>query len=473
MALFSSLSKSRALPILAFAGVMLSALTAQAASIKNVRIWPAPDHTRLVFDLDKPTEHKVFSLSNPNRLVIDLDGMKSEYDIDTLPVKDTPISNIRTAVKNGQDLRVVLDLKRAVQPRSFLLKPNKQYGDRLVIDLVYQGAEAEAQKTAPKVVAKTETQSNSRTNSPKATPSTSTTGEKRDIIIAIDAGHGGEDPGAIGPNRVREKTVVLAIAKKVEQLLRNERGFKPVLIRTGDYYIGLRDRTERARKYRADLLISIHADAYRDHRPMGSSVFALSQRGATSETARWLADSENSADLIGGVDGALSLDDKDRVLAEVLLDLTMTATLSDSLKVGQSVLGSIGNVNKLHKKEVEQAAFMVLKSPDIPSILIETGFISNPQEAKNLQNTAYQRKMAHSIVQGIQAHFKKNPPPDSLLAYEKKRKEAENNAYVVSRGDTLSAIAYRQKVSVDKIRKANNLRSDTLFVGQRLHIPRS
>ncbi|MFG1489882.1 N-acetylmuramoyl-L-alanine amidase, partial [Oceanospirillum sp. HFRX-1_2] len=351
-----------------------------AAKIENVRIWPAPDHTRIVFDLDKPAGHKVFSLTGPDRLVIDLDNVSTKADIESLSLKDTPIGKIRTAVKNGSDMRVVLDLNSKVQPRSFLLKPNKQYGDRLVIDLVYK------EKTSkPKVVTQ-----------PAANPAGA-----RDIIIAIDAGHGGEDPGAIGPGRVREKTVVLAIAKKVQSLLQKESGFAPAMIRTGDYYVGLRARTERARKYRSDLLVSIHADAFKDHRPRGSSVFALSQRGATSETARWLADSENSADLIGGVEGSLKLDDKDRVLAEVLLDLTMTATLSDSLKVGQSVLRSMGTVNKLHKRDVEQAAFLVLKSPDIPSILIETGFISNPREAKNLQSSSYQWKMARSIVKGI------------------------------------------------------------------------
>lgn len=428
----------------------LIAPQALAAKVENVRIWPAPDHTRIVFDLDRAADHKVFSLAGPDRLVIDLVNASSKADVENLVLKDTPIRSIRTAVKNGSDLRVVLDLKSKVQPRSFLLKPNKQYGDRLVVDLVYK------EKTSkPKVVTK---------------PVTNPTGA-RDIVIAIDAGHGGEDPGAIGPGRVREKTVVLAIAKKVQSLLEKERGFTPAMIRTGDYYVGLRTRTERARKFRSDLLVSIHADAFKDHRPRGSSVFALSQRGATSETARWLADSENSADLIGGVEGSLKLDDKDKVLAEVLLDLTMTATLSDSLKVGQSVLRSMGTVNKLHKSDVEQAGFVVLKSPDIPSILVETGFISNPREAKNLQSSSYQWKMARSIVKGIKDHFSKNPPPGSLLALDKSKHEARH--YVVARGDTLSGIATRNKVSVGSLRKANKLRSDTLYVGQRLQIPRS
>jgi len=407
---------------------LMTAALAHAAKIENVRIWPAPDHTRIVFDLDQPVGHKVFSLSGPDRLVVDLDNVSSKANIETLSLKDTPIGKIRTAVKNRTGMRVVLDLNSKVQPRSFLLKPNKQYGDRLVIDLVHR-----------KKVKRTKVVRELAEN-----PSGG-----RDIIIAIDAGHGGEDPGAIGPGRVREKTVVLAISKKVESLLKKERGYTPAMIRTGDYYVGLRARTERARKFRSDLLVSIHADAFKDHRPRGSSVFALSQRGATSETARWLADSENSADLIGGVEGSLKLDDKDRVLAEVLLDLTMTATLSDSL---------------------EQAGFVVLKSPDIPSILIETGFISNPSEAKKLQSSSYQWKMARSIVKGVKEHFSKNPPPGTLLAYEKSKRD---RLYVVSRGDTLSGIASRNKISVGSLRKANKLSSDTLYVGQRLQIPRS
>ena len=423
---------------------------AAASTVKSVRIWPAPDHTRIVFDLDKPVGHKVFSLEGPDRLVIDLDQTNSKTDITALPLKNTPISKIRTAVRNGSDMRVVLDLKEKIRPRSLVLKPNKQYGDRLVIDLIYKN-KAKLPKVVRQQAAKPE--------------------GARDIIIAVDAGHGGDDPGAIGPGGVQEKAIVLAIARKVETLLKKERGLNPVMIRTNDYYVELDERASRARRYRADLFVSIHADAFPDHRPRGSSVFALSQRGATSETAKWLAESENRSDLIGGADGELKLDDKDRVLAEVLLDLTMTATLSDSLKVGQSVLRSIGGINKLHKRDVEQAYFKVLKSPDVPSILIETGFISNPREAKNLQSSSFQWKMARSIVTGIKKHFEANPLPGTLLAYDKQKRDARQ--YVVARGDTLSGIAMRNKVSVGSLKKANKLRSDTVYVGQRLQIPRS
>lgn len=458
-----------------FAFLLLSLLSVSvwAVDIEKVRIWPAPDHTRLVFDLDKPIRHNIFTLKNPDRLVLDLDNVVDKASVRKLPVKDTPIRRIRTAMKKGSDMRIVFDLNRKVQPRSFLLKPNKQYGHRLVVDLIYKDKKGGVK--TPVVSGK----------SPAAKPDTavapapvkrpgvvkSNPKGKRNIVIAIDAGHGGEDPGAIGPGRVREKDVVLAIARKISDMLKKERGFTPALIRTGDYYVGLRARSERARKFRSDLLISIHADAFKDSRPRGSSVFALSQRGATSETARWLANSENSADLIGGVNGALTLDDKDKVLAEVLLDLSMQATLSDSLKVGQKVLKSIGKINKLHKRDVEQAGFLVLKSPDIPSILIETGFISNPKEAKRLQNKAYQTKMARQIVNGIRTYYHNHPPAGTLLAWEKEQNA--QRSYVVARGDTLSEIAQRNKVSVDSLRKANNLRSDTVRIGQRLRIPRS
>lgn len=461
----------------------LLASEAHAVDIEKVRIWPAPDHTRLVFDLDKPIRHNIFTLDKPDRLVIDLDNVVDKASVRKLSVKDTPIRRIRTGIKKGSDMRIVFDLNRKVQPRSFLLKPNKQYGHRLVVDLIYKDKKTSGKSSAsatPSV--KTAPSVNTGSNSQPSTASASNQDKrpgviksnpkgKRSIIIAVDAGHGGEDPGAIGPGGVREKTVVLAIAKKIQALLNKERGFKPVMIRTGDYYVGLRARSERARKYRADLLISIHADAFKDSRPRGSSVFALSQRGATSETARWLANSENSADLIGGVNGALTLDDKDKVLAGVLLDLSMQATLSDSLKVGQKVLRAMGKINKLHKRDVEQAGFMVLKSPDIPSILIETGFISNPREAKNLQSPAYQSKMARQIAQGIKEYFRNNPPAGTLLAWEKEQNGQKS--YVVARGDTLSEIAQRNKISVNSLRKANNLRSDKVFVGQRLRIPRS
>ncbi len=334
------------------------------ADVQGLRLWHAPESSRLVFDLDRRAEHRIFPLSSPNRLVIDIDNSKLLTELKDLPTQTGPIKSVRWGTRGKTGLRIVLDLREAVEPKSFPLAPNKQYNHRLVVDLYPKN-----KTLKPAVVSK-----------PVIDDKKSTKGN-RNIIIAIDAGHGGEDPGAIGHGGIYEKKVVMSIAKKLAAYLKKEKGFQAKLIRTGDYYIGLRERTKRARKSNADLFISIHADAFSSPKAKGSSVFALSQRGASSEAARWLADKENSSDLIGGV-GALSLDDKEDVLAGVLLDLSMTASLGMSLELGQSVLNSMGGVSKLHKRKVEQAAFAVLKSPDIPSVLIETGFLSNPSEAR-------------------------------------------------------------------------------------------
>jgi N-acetylmuramoyl-L-alanine amidase len=291
----------------------------------------------------------------------------------------------------------------------------------------------------------------------------------RKIVIAIDAGHGGEDPGASGPNRLREKRVVLQIAQKIEKLFDQNPYFEGVLVRTGDYYVGLRKRTRIAREKKADFFISIHADGFDDPRAYGASVYALSTKGATSEAARYLASSANRADLIGGA-SALSLDDKDDVLAGVLLDLSMNETLRSSLDAGRYVLRNMGTVARLHKKKVEQAGFLVLKSPDIPSLLIETGFISNPKEAKQLSSAIYQQKMAQAVYDGLFSFYMERPPVGTLLA--KSSKELIKT-YVIARGDTLSEIAQRHKTSVSKILRYNNLSSSSIRVGQKISIPPS
>ncbi|HSC85464.1 MAG TPA: N-acetylmuramoyl-L-alanine amidase, partial [Pseudomonas sp.] len=371
-------------------GIVLAALAADvlaATEVRSVRLWRAPDNTRLVFDLSGPVQHSVFTLSAPNRIVIDVNGAQLSAPLDKLSLSNTPITGIRSAQRTPTDLRLVIDLSAAVTPKSFTLAPNQQYGNRLVVDLFDQGA-ADADDTAPSVPAVATLpatlprQPATQPTVPSQVPSQPSKlppvpGGKRDIVVAIDAGHGGEDPGALGPNRsVLEKNVTLAIAKELQRQISAQKGFRGELVRTGDYFIPLRKRTEIARKKGADLFVSIHADAAPSRSAFGASVFALSERGATSETARWLADSENQSDLIGGA-GNVSLDDKDRMLAGVLLDLSMTASLSSSLNVGQKVLSHVGGVTPLHKRRVEQAGFMVLKSPDIPSILVETGFISN------------------------------------------------------------------------------------------------
>jgi len=422
----------------------VSAVT-QAGDVKKVRMWLAPDHARLVFDLSGPSAHKVFTLSNPHRIVLDVENAKLTADLTKLGLDKSPVQRIRSG-KNGKTLRLVLDLKRAVRPKSFELKPNQKYGHRLVLDLYEKDSLVKAKKTAkPKAVA------------------------GRDIVIAIDAGHGGDDPGAIGSGRVREKDVVLAIAKELKRRLDQTPGYKGKLTRTGDYYISLRGRTKAARKHNADLFVSIHADAFKDHRARGASVWVLSSRGASSEMGRWLARKENSADLIGGV-GSVSLDDKDNVLASVLLDMSMTASREDSRSIAKGIHGNIKRFARMHKSHVEQAGFVVLKSPDIPSILVETGFISNPGEAAKLKTRSYQKKMADAVYKGITQHFERKPP---ALTYVAQRKAKDNRSYKVVRGDTLSVIASKNGVSLASLRKVNSLKSDRIKIGQVLRIPAS
>jgi len=447
---------------------------AKQAKVTNARLWDAPDYTRLVFELSQPIEHKVLMLSKPDRLVLDIKNASKHLRFDDLNLSNTPIKGVRSAHRNKKDLRIVLDLKEKANPKSFLLKPNKQYGDRLVIDLY---TSTKKQKSA------------TRAHAPSLQVASA---RKRDIIVVIDPGHGGEDPGAIGPNKIKEKDIVLAIAKELKRQINGQKGYKAYLTRERDYYVGLRKRTLLARKFNTDLLVSIHADAFIKAQAHGASVFALSNRGATSETARWLAKKENSADLIGGV-GSVSLEDKDDVLASVLLDLSSTASLKASLSVGGAVLKSMGKVARLHKSSVQQAGFVVLKSPDIPSILVETGFISNPKESRRLKTSKYQRQMASAINKGIVRYFEETPPPGTLLAWQKqsignpkvsplkevialrsvKSKSKAVKKYVVKKGDTLSHIAMRNDVSLKKLRQLNRLRSDQVWVGQRLQVPSS
>ncbi|WP_069384210.1 N-acetylmuramoyl-L-alanine amidase [Halomonas caseinilytica] len=466
--------------------VLLVPLCAEAASVDNLRLWAAPDHSRLVFDLSSPATAEVFTLKDPRRLVIDLQDSEFNADADRLDLSGSAIREVRTGVRNGDDLRVVLELSRAVEPRHFTLEPNEQYGHRLVVDLEYPGESAVEDPIDP-IEAKIREQeiaadrAQAEAVAEGRDPDTVTPAAKqaqphpkRNIIIAVDAGHGGEDPGATGPAGTREKDVVLEMAKRLSRLINATEGFKAVMIRDGDYYVGLRQRTRIAREQKADFFVSLHADAFNSPRPHGSSVFALSQSGATSETAKWLAASENRSDLIGGVDGNLSLDDKDEVLRGVLLDLTMTATLNDSLTIGGRVLDRMGRINDLHKPRVEQAGFVVLKSPDIPSLLVETGFISNPQEERRLRDGSYQQRMMQAVFGGIRAHFERNPPPASLLAWQRDQgRGGAGDEYRIQPGDTLSEIAARHNVPVGQLRQANELNGDVIRVGQVLRIPSS
>jgi len=452
--------------------VLWAALAAEvlaASDVRGVRLWRAPDNTRLVFDLSGPVQHSVFTLAAPDRIVIDVSGAKLSTNLEQLSLANTPITGVRSAQRSADDLRVVIDLSAPVTPKSFSLAPNQQYGHRLVVDLFDQGSAPPAQTpsvaaTAPPVPV-TPTQP-----PPKLTP---VPNGKRDIVIAIDAGHGGEDPGALSPVKGQyEKNVTLAISKELQRQINAEKGFRAELVRTGDYFIPLRKRTEIARKKGADLFVSIHADAAPRSSAFGASVYALSERGATSETARWLADAENQSDLIGGA-GNVSLDDKDKMLAGVLLDLSMTASLSSSLNVGQKVLSNMGSITPLHKRRVEQAGFMVLKSPDIPSILVETGFISNPNEAKKLHTASHQQALARSITSGVRQFFHENPPPGTYVAWlrDEGKIAAGPREHVVARGESLALIAQRYQISLASLRSANKLNGDVIKVGQTLQIP--
>ncbi|MGC5699860.1 N-acetylmuramoyl-L-alanine amidase [Pseudomonas sp. NFXW11] len=453
-------------------GLLLTALAVDAVAatqVRSVRLWRAPDNTRLVFDLSGPVQHSVFTLTAPDRLVIDINGATLGGQLN-VATANTPITAMRSAQRTPTDLRVVIDLKKAVTPKSFTLAPNAQYGNRLVVDLFDNPADAAPPVAPPPTVATVPavpvTPAEPAIKLPPAPAG------KRDIIVVIDAGHGGEDPGASGSRGQHEKDVVLAIARELQRQVNGLKGFRAELTRTGDYFIPLRGRTEIARKKGADLFVSIHADAAPSAAAFGASVFALSERGATSETARWLADSENRSDLIGGA-GNVSLDDKDRMLAGVLLDLSMTASLTSSLNVGQKVLNNIGRVTPLHKQRVEQAGFMVLKSPDIPSILVETGFISNSNEASKLATASHQQALARSISSGVRQFFQQNPPPGTYIAWLRDSGKIAQGPrdHRVSPGESLAMIAVRYQVSAATLRSANNLKSDELKVGQVLTIP--
>jgi N-acetylmuramoyl-L-alanine amidase len=395
--------------------------------VTSTRVWPAPDYTRVTIESQQPVKHALLSLDNPDRLVLDLEDVALSAVLNELAGKinsdDPYIKGVRVGRFKPGVVRLVFDLKTRVKPEVFALKPVGEYGHRLVLD-VYPleppdpllaflknrdtpaaGTPATspvpapaAETAAPPVIAKSEAPA-----TPKPAPRTA---RERLITIAIDAGHGGEDPGARGRSGTLEKHVTLAIAQKLKDRIDNEPNMRAVLTRDGDFFIPLHVRVEKARRVRADLFVSIHADAFIKPSANGSSVFALSERGATSAAARWLAKQENDADLIGGV----NLGVKDPYLKQTLLDLSQTASINDSLKLGKAVLQEMGGINRLHKNHVEQAGFAVLKAPDIPSILIETAFISNPDEEKKLKNPAYQNKMADAIFTGIKRYFSKNPP---------------------------------------------------------------
>ena len=391
---------------------------APASRIASARLWPAQEYTRVIFEARAPIEHQLVVLHDPDRLVLDMARVEASPELAALPSRVQPsdpyVAAIRIGNPSGGFLRVVLDLKSAVRPQVFSLPPVAEYGYRLVVDLYpvvpvdplmaflarEQHGDAGA---APKPASP---QLPGHAGAQRHAPSGAARHGDRRITIAIDPGHGGEDPGAIGRRGTYEKNVALAISRRLKHVLDPDSRLRVVLTRNADYFVPLAERVHKARRARADLLVSIHADAFSVPTARGSSVFALSEHGATSAAARWMAQRENASDLIGGVD----LDVKDPVLARTLLDLSQTAQITDSLKVGRDVLEELGTHNALHKSVVEQAGFAVLKAPDIPSILVETAFISNPDEELKLRDPRQQQRFAESIAEGIQGYFSKSPP---------------------------------------------------------------
>ncbi len=405
-----------------------SPLVFAGTEIVSARLWPAQEYTRLTLESQSPITHNVFTIGGPDRLVLDLEDTDSNAAVESLPSKISPddpyVSGIRIGRFKPGTVRLVLDLKTQVKPQTFMLQPIGEYGYRLVLD-IYPAepvdpitALLENSKPAtmpapppagpPAATDKSATVPNTTPADPKAPkkPAPAQPEVMRLVTVAIDAGHGGEDPGAKGRSGTYEKHVTLAMARKLKALVDSEPNMRGILIRDGDYYVPLANRVIKARKVQADLLVSIHADAFIKPHARGSSVFALSERGASSAAAGWLAKKENEADLIGGV----NIDVDDPTLKQVLLDLSQTATINDSLKLARSVLGEIGGINELHKAHVEQAGFAVLKAPDIPSILVETAFLTNPDEERRLKDEKYQDKMAQAILAGIRKYFAANPP---------------------------------------------------------------
>lgn len=422
-------------PVFTLLALFIAQVAQAAIVISEARVWPAPDYTRITLEADTPIKHSMLMLDNPKRLVVDMENVEIGEALKTLSQKiqanDPYIQQVRTGYFKPGIVRVVIDLRADIKPEIFVLPPAGEYKHRLVID-VYPTVDplvallkqlnqpgtgtievppgtavlADNMPTVPGSDTAILAEDPKAVELPQANiPDQPVFSVDRGFTIVIDAGHGGEDPGAKGARGSYEKHVTLAIAKKLKKLVDAETNMRGILTRDGDYFIPLQGRVIKARKLKADLFVSIHADAFVKPQARGSSVFALSERGATSASARYLASKENESDLIGGV----SLDDKDPYLARTLLDLSQTATINDSLKLGKAVLKQLGGINTLHKHDVEQAGFAVLKSPDIPSILVETAFISNPEEERKLNDDDYQEKMAAAILTGIKSYFNSNP----------------------------------------------------------------
>ena len=424
---------------------------AHATDVQELRMWQAPDHTRLVFDLSAAADYELFMLHNPERIVVDIDQASLSTILDRLDFTGSPIQAIRSGTSAADTLRIVLDLRTVVRPSSFRLPPNADFGHRLVVDLYYpDSTTASGQQAVPAPVA---------------------TDNQRDIVIAISAGHGGEDPGSIGyDGRIKEKHVTLAIAQALHRRLDSIPGYQPVLIREGDYYVELKKRPEIARRHRADLFVAIHADWYRNARARGVTVYALSGERADRENAARVAAKENSSDLLGGVGDDLALSNLADDLALTLVSLKMDWSMEQSVIAGSHLLASLDGVTHIRRDKVQQASLQVLNSPDIPSILVETGYLTNPAEARRLNTPGFQQRLAAAMADGITHYFYAAPPAGTLVAWQKQR-GITPGSYLVKRGDSLSVIAQRFGISLRALQTANQLSSERIYIGQQLAIP--
>ena len=422
--------------------LLLSAMAAAGTTVENVRIWAENNKTRIVLDLSQSAEHNIFTLRGPDRLVIDLKDSRLAKSLASMPAGAGAVRSIRSAVRANGQLRVVLDLNTEVRSRTFTAGPNSSYGDRLVVDLQPERGLATVKRA-----------------SEAYTPG-------RDIVIAIDAGHGGHDPGSLG-RRSKEKDIVLAISKDLARRINAEPGMRAILIRDRDVYVKHDKRVAIAQRNKADLFVSIHADSFPDSRAAGASVFALNLDRADRVAREALSRRDREQVEVGGV----VLNDKDPVLASVLYDLSQSAAMSASNDVGTRVSQQLSRVAKMHSKQVKEKSLAVLTSADTPSILVETGFISNPSEEKKLRDKKHQARLASAILAGIRDYFYSSPPPDTQIAMDLKREPARQVRHVVARGDTVSEIAARYNVSTAAIRQANRLRNDKIRIGQTLNIP--
>ncbi len=468
-----------------FVIMCMSSVAVLAAQLNNISVSQHANQTTLYITIKGPFTHRLFTLANPNRVVLDLNTTRMGVNLKQLGLINSMIKRVRSGSPDALSTRLVFDLNQQVQVRSAPWQYNGTVNG-LRVDLIGSNSGRLVNNAPPPVINKSsgkiaaiQVKTPRKTQpaiqkqpiiihqNPIRVPHSPSNKYLRDVIVVLDAGHGGKDPGAKGPRHSQEKNVVLAITLKLKQLIDRQPGMRAVLTRSGDYYVGLRERLEIARKYNGDVFVSIHADAFNNPHSNGASVFALSQSGATSEAARWIAEKENYSEL-GGVNLG-DLDDTNGVVRSVLIDLSQTATINSALQMGGRVLTQLSGFTTLHNNKVEQARFVVLKSPDIPSILVETGFISNPREESNLTSSAYQNRLSQAIFQGVKAYFWENPPHGSRI-----EAMVSNKFHIVKAGETLPQIAARYRTSVHSIQAMNHLMDRTpLRPGQRLVISSS